>query len=1080
MLLRIYQQLFKSISIKRSKSTTPDLTSALAAEKEYDYCSAQSKLEHLIASHPDNRASYVALGRVLAKSGQMEKSISVLSHAASLWPTDSTLQLSLGNSLLLHGNANEAIPCFYTALSTNPFHVPTLVGLGNALREIGQFETAHYYLSRAIEIAPQIPEAYDNLGQLLQDMGRLTESIVNFELALRINPSLSYAQLHLGISRLLDGNYVQGWAGYEARFTATETPIALGNYTIWNNQNLDEGTLRILSEQGLGDEIMFASCIPDVLPKVKKIIVECSPKLVNLFQRSFPSVSVVKKHDINLSNQKNLNNEYVIPIGSLGSIFRKTIFDFPDHKGYLISDLNRRLRWRENLRALGKGLKVGIAWSGGTRSTRKALRSIPLAQWDVLLKTQGVHFISLQHTDSQEEITAIVSRTGIQITHWQEAIDDYDDTAALVSELDLIISVQTAIVHLAGALGKVVWVLVPECPEWRYLRKGTTLPWYPSARLFRQQRRFEWLDVITDVHQELMKQVDSTTENDHCTVCPNSSFVESIDLYKNAMSLIKIGDHKNALSFLKRCLETNPDDRKASLAIANVMHLSGEYTDAISYYRQIIKNSPDNYLAYCNLGNTLRELARYDEAIVFLNKALDLAPNCSEAAHNLGLCYLALGNSTIAIDNFNRALTTNPNNTSPLRALFELYRESGDIFTLIQLLREHISRHGEITEAIFLFGLAYYWSSDLPQSEHFLRRAITLDPNHSEAWDNLGITVQDAGRPGDAIPYYTTSIDLNPNSRAPRWHRALARLTLGEYQNGWEDYEFRPGITEAIAKTNFPRWNGEINKNLKLIILPEQGIGDEIMFSSCVPDAVNIVGQTILVCSPKLELLFSRSFPNTVVTTNYPTSNSVLDSNTSAISIGSLPLYFRRNQKDFALRGPYLTAHPSSIESWRRKLNSLGPGLKIGISWRGGTAITRDTKRSIPLIAWESILRHQNAHFISLQYTPCDQEIVDCNSKFNVSITHWQQAIDDYDQTAALIASLDLIISVQTAVVHLCGALDKPTFALVPARPEWRYGFNHNSMDWYSSVSVIRQQTPNDWSSVIEHVARKLKEFSNA
>lgn len=1096
MLIRLFQQLCKSIYIKRSTSKTPDLTFALSAETKHDYSSAQSKLESVIASHPDFRAGYVALGRVLAKSGQMEKSIHVLRHAATSWPGDFELLLSLGNAFLLDGNANEAISHYHSALSVNPYHVPTLVGLGNALREIGQFEESLKHLSKAQDIVPHVPEIYDNLGQLLQDMGRLTESIENFEIALGINPSFSNAQLHLGISRLLDGDFVQGWSGYESRFTATSTPLALKNYTAWENQNISEGTLRILTEQGLGDEIMFASCIPDVLQKVTNIIVECSPKLEKLFQRSFPSVNIVKKHDDNISNQNDDSNEYVIAMGSLGSIFRKSKNDFPAHNGYLIADSIKRHRWRNKLEALGPGLKVGIAWSGGTRSTRKTLRSIPLAQWDTLLKTQGVHFISLQYTECKEEIAAAETRTGIQIRHWQEAIDDFDETAALVKELDLVISVQTAIVHLAGALGKNIWVMVPECPEWRYLRKGTTLPWYPSARLFRQSRRFEWLDVISNVKIELMKLIETNNniiltnpapkkfdmimKSAHEITHHNLSLTESIDIYNKAMKLIKLGDLKTALSLLQQSSEINPDDIKISLAIANVIHYTGDYTNAIIRYRQIIQNSPNDFLAYSNLGNTLRELARYDEAIVSLKNALDLAPLCAEAAHNLGLCYIALGNLNDAADYFRRASSVNPTYAAPLRALFEMYRESGNIVAAIQMLKEHISKHGEITEAIFLLGLAYYWSNNLTKSEHFLRRATSLDPNHSEAWDNLGITVQDTGRPDEAITYYNKSIDINPSNKAPRWHRALARLTLGDFQNGWEDYEFRPGITESISKTKLPRWNGKVNKNLKLVILPEQGLGDEIMFSSCVPDAVEIVGQTVLICSPKLEQLFKRSFSKSVVSTHYPTHNSALESDSSVISIGSLPFYFRRTPVDFPIRNPYLSACPSSIKSWRHRLSALGSGLKIGISWRGGTAITRETMRSLPLNAWIPILQQQDAHFISLQYTPCDQEIMDCISRYDIEITHWQKAIDDYDQTAALIASLDLVISVQTAVVHLSGALGIPTLALVPARSEWRYGFNQISHPWYSSVSVIRQKTQNDWSTVIESVVRKLNELSHA
>lgn len=1094
MLTRFYHQLCRCVSVQRPKSKTPDLTAALSAEAKLDYRFALSELERVLVSHPDYRACHVALGRVLAKSGQMDRSIKVLRLATTSWPKDSELHLALGNVLYMDGSADEAISHFRSVLSTNPSHIPALVGIGNALREIGQIEEAHCQFSRAADIAPHIPEIYDNLGLLLQDMGQLTESIEKFEKALSINPSLANAKLHLGISRLLAGDFEQGWTGYETRSAATLPPTTQSKYAQWEGQNTSKGTLHILAEQGLGDEIMFASCIPEVLPRAQSIVVECSPKLAELFQRSFPTVSVVKKSDTALIDQTHSAFGFAIPIGSLGSIFRKTRSDFPAHKGYLVADSNKRHRWREKLLSLGPGLKVGIAWSGGTRSTRKTLRSIPLAQWDVLLRTQGVHFISLQYTECIDEIAAISTRTGILVQHWQAAIDDYDETAALVCELDFVISVQTAVVHLAGALGTPAWAMVPACPEWRYLREGTTLPWYPSVRLFRQRRRFEWQDVITDVQSELAKQVilkQITTTNaitlhtsgpilnlePNITV-QDSTSVKIAEPYKEAMALVKVGDLKNALARLEHGARINPFDAKISLAIANVLHLKGDLLGAISCYRRVILDSPNNFVAYSNLGNSLRELGRYDEAIEPLQRALDMAPSCVEAAHNIGLCYKSIGKTNEAIVYFKRALSIKKPYAAPLRALFEMYRQHGDIGAAINLLKEQISQHGEFTEAVFLLGLGYFWSGDLARSELYLRRVLALDQNHSEAWDGLGVTVQDAGRHSEAIAYYTKSIEINPKSNSPRWHRALARLALGDFLNGWEDYEFRPGISESLEKIGHPRWNGETNKNSRLIILPEQGLGDEIMFSSCVPDAAKTVGQTVLVCSPKLVILFARSFQNIVVTTQCPTPHSTL--NTVAVTVGSLPFYFLRKPEDFALRRPYLTAHPSSVQSWRYKLSALGSGLKIGISWQGGTALTRGSMRSLPLSAWIPILLHRNAHFVSLQYTPCDQELEELETNYKIAITHWQEAIDDYDQTAALITGLDLVISVQTAVVHLSGALGVPTWVIVPARPEWRYGYNQNTLPWYTNVSVIRQKKPNDWSSAIEEVEQKLKAFQNA
>lgn len=479
-------------------------------EKRGNYTRALDALSREEQRFPEHRVLHLVRGRILAKSGQLPLSIEVLSSAAARWPNDSELQVALGNALLLDSRVEVATSHFRRALALDSGNVPAIVGLANALREIGMFEEASHHLETAIKHAPQSPEIFDNLGLLLQDMGQLNASIRMFEKALAITPHFANAQLHLGISKLLGGEFEEGWRGYEMRFATTTPPVSRAAHHHWKGQPIGMKKLLIWSEQGLGDEIMFVSCLLDVQRQAQNITLECSPKLVTLYERSFPNVDVIPKSIPPGSGLENDETYFSIPVASLGALFRKSRTDFPSHRGYLAADQDKRTYWKNALSALGNGLKVGIAWSGGTRSTRQTLRSIPLQDWTRLLNVTGVHFISLQHTTTEQELATAIKHIGVKIHHWQNAIDDYDETAALVSELDLIISVQTAVVHLAGALGKTTWVMVPVCPEWRYLREGTTMPWYPSVKLFRQRNRHEWHSVLADIELTLVK---SLTEN---------------------------------------------------------------------------------------------------------------------------------------------------------------------------------------------------------------------------------------------------------------------------------------------------------------------------------------------------------------------------------------------------------------------------------------------------------------------------------------------------------------------------------------------------------------------------------------
>jgi hypothetical protein len=201
-----------------------------------------------------------------------------------------------------------------------------------------------------------------------------------------------------------------------------------------------------------------------------------------------------------------------IAMGSIPRYRRNHRMDFPRHDGYLIADPERVAHWRRQLEALGSGLKVGISWYGGSHLSRRPVRSIPLAQWGPILSVAGVHFVDLQYSDCSDEINELASNSGFHIHRWQAVRNDYEDTAAMVSALDLVISVCTAVVHLGGALGKPVWVLAPFGPEWRYGIAGEEMPWYPSVTVFRQPRYGEWEPVLARVADELRRRTDAPAQ----------------------------------------------------------------------------------------------------------------------------------------------------------------------------------------------------------------------------------------------------------------------------------------------------------------------------------------------------------------------------------------------------------------------------------------------------------------------------------------------------------------------------------------------------------------------------------------
>jgi hypothetical protein len=287
------------------------------------------------------------------------------------------------------------------------------------------------------------------------------------------------------------------------------TPRVL-HYPEWEGSSLAGRTVLVHAEQGLGDEIMFASCLPDLMAVAGHCAIDCHEKLERIFTRSFPGASVHGGQQTNTDQswlERMPRIDCKVACGTLPLYLRRRPEDFPQHAGYLKADPQRVAYWKGRLAELGPGLKVGLSWRGGSKYTHRTIRSLELRQLDPLLRMAAVQFVSLQYTDCRQELAEWGRENGLKVHHWQEAIDDYDETAALVCAVDIVISVQTAIVHLAGALGRPAWVVVPAAPEWRYQHSGESLPWYPSVRIFRQGRLGEWQPVIERVAGELRRLI---------------------------------------------------------------------------------------------------------------------------------------------------------------------------------------------------------------------------------------------------------------------------------------------------------------------------------------------------------------------------------------------------------------------------------------------------------------------------------------------------------------------------------------------------------------------------------------------
>ncbi|MBI5750516.1 MAG: tetratricopeptide repeat protein [Hydrogenophilales bacterium] len=470
-----------------------------------------SRVLHFLKKLKPNLPSVLCnLGIVNSCINQFTDAQRFFKEALELAPKNAATLYNYSVALTQQEHYPEAHQYLRQLLEQQPDHLGAYLQLAEIERESGDINQAISHARRATELAPNDPATSTCLGNMLRDAGQIHESIEAYQQALSLQPNSATAQLGLAFVYLLQERYSEGWTLYEARKkTAADRTL---QFPVWNFEApLHDKTLLVYGEQGLGDDIMFASCYHDLIDKSGRLIIDCEPRLRDLYARSFPQALVVgsPRYGAPTWLGKTPKIDYQVAAGSLPQYFRQTREQFPDHHGYLNVDPLRIEAWHEKLHRLGRGLKVGISWKGGLGKTRGLSRSIPLNQWAPILSQANCHFISLQPGKTASDLEAMAAE-GYEIAYWEDAITDVNETAALISTLDLVISVCGTVVHLGGALGKPVWILSPPVPEWRYTLVSNHMSWYPTAEIFRAKADYQWFDVLDTASQRLADLANQT------------------------------------------------------------------------------------------------------------------------------------------------------------------------------------------------------------------------------------------------------------------------------------------------------------------------------------------------------------------------------------------------------------------------------------------------------------------------------------------------------------------------------------------------------------------------------------------
>jgi Flp pilus assembly protein TadD len=463
------------------------LKTGLSHHRASEFAEAERIYRQILAVQPDHVGALHLLGALVGQAGQPEAALELIGRAIRLKPDHVIAHNNLGNILRDLGRINDAIESFRQAIRLNPGFALAYNNLGIALTSVGQLDEAVEVLRQSIRLQPDLSEAYSNLGNALSERGEVDEAIASYRQAIELKSD--FAGAHWNYARLLLklGKYEEGWKEFEWRLRTPHWMRMGVNFaqSRWTGQDARGKTILLVSDASLGDAMHLIRYAPLVAGRGATVLLECQAELVPLLNR----VHGVSK--VFACGGRLPPFDWQIPLFSLPLVFGTTMETIPADVPYLSAPAERIEQWAKRLRG-DSSFKVGLVWAG---SLGRDARSCLLASFAPLGAIPGVSFYGLQKgPEANQPVPA-----GMRLIQLGDELGDFADTAALVSNLDLVISVDTSVAHLAGGMGRPVWTLIYFDPSFLWLRDRADSPWYPTMRLFRQPRKGDWDSVITRV-----------------------------------------------------------------------------------------------------------------------------------------------------------------------------------------------------------------------------------------------------------------------------------------------------------------------------------------------------------------------------------------------------------------------------------------------------------------------------------------------------------------------------------------------------------------------------------------------------
>ncbi|MFA6018892.1 MAG: tetratricopeptide repeat protein [Rhodospirillales bacterium] len=947
---------------------------------------ALADLDALLKTRPLFPEAQANRAVVLAALGRPDEAEAQFRHVLALAPGFPDAMGPLLRLLLTEERLNETDELLHAVpLAAWPLE---RAALAQRRGDQGQAEAA---LRAHLGQQPGDAAALAALVPVLTAQGRHAEAIEAGRAALALNPRLAGVRHNLALALLDAGRLAEGWAEFAHRWEAPGFPSHPRNLSAprWNGiDDLTGKTVLVWREQGIGDEITFASALPDLIERAGRVIVECSAKLVSLFARSFPGTQVRTENRAGDPHYPGI--DFHMPMGDLFAFLRPTLDSFPNRPAYLQSDPKKEAQWKARLSALGSGPKIGIAWKSTLATPSRAQNFLPaLAQMGPVLSVPGRQFVNLQPRADKAEIAAAAKAHGATIHAFDDLdlFDDLESTAALMVNLDKVVAIGTATAILSAALGVPTGMFLHKHAQWDPM--GTDgIPWLPQACLFRRLWNQTWDRAANDAAGWLGQTSGGISRPASTAPTVETSGAEAL------------------------------------LDQATAMHLAGRKAEAESLYGAVLARDPDRVEALVNLAALLDESRRTGQAVPLLQHAYRLRPGEPAIPDNLAHMLIRQDRLEEAVLLLEAALRLEPGNQALM----------SDLGNALRLLNR------------------------LDESAAWLDKALALAPQETKARFNFAKTLREQGRCAEALAQLQAIPDPDDFTR---WEIGAACLQMGDLKAGWKGIEFRP---QGLRNHPLPDCRGKA-----VFVRAEQGVGDVLIYGSALPDLLKQAGRVYLAAPRKLHALLARSFPDLlpIDEQDQPPAHDL------ALPIGSLFHLFRPALDSFAQSQPFLKADPAKIGAWKRRLNDLGPGFKLGLAWRS-SLVTRERARHFPGSPdrLRALLDLPGVVPVNLQAQARSDELRE------LTVFPELDLFDDLDEAAALISALDAVAANGSAIAMLAGALGTPTALLMRAHASWdRLGTDR--LPWLPTANLFDCAWNQPWEAAAQRAAGWIKQLQS-